>query len=75
VLRRTFGLKTNEVMGGWRKLHNEELHISHSSPSVIRKMKSRSMRWAGYVTPMNGKGNTYRILIEKARRKDTTGKT
>jgi hypothetical protein len=43
VLRRIFGLRRVEVTGGWRKLHNEEL------PSIIRIMKSRRMRWAGYV--------------------------
>jgi hypothetical protein len=49
VLRRTFGSKRDEVTGGWRKLHNEELHNLYSSPSIIRMMKSRRMRWAGHV--------------------------
>jgi hypothetical protein len=44
VLRRIFGLKRDEVIGGWRKLHNEELHCSYSSPSVIRVIKARRMR-------------------------------
>jgi hypothetical protein len=44
VLRRIFGPKRDEVTGGWRKLHNEELHNLYSSPSVIRKIKSRRMR-------------------------------
>jgi hypothetical protein len=43
VLRRIFGLKRNEVMGGWRKLHNEELHNLYCSPSIIRMIKSRRM--------------------------------
>jgi hypothetical protein len=47
VLRRLFGPKRDEVMGGWRKLHNEELHNSYSSPNTIRMKKSRRMRWAG----------------------------
>jgi hypothetical protein len=38
-------LRRDEVMGGWRKLHNEELHDLYSSPSIIRIIKSRSMRW------------------------------
>jgi hypothetical protein len=46
VLRRIFGPKTDEVTGGWRKLHNEELHNLYSSPSIIRIIKSRRMRWA-----------------------------
>jgi hypothetical protein len=36
VLRRIFGPKRDEVTGGWRKLHNEELHNLYSSPSIIR---------------------------------------
>jgi hypothetical protein len=35
VLRRIFGPKRDGVMGGWRKLHNEELHNLCSSPSII----------------------------------------
>jgi hypothetical protein len=44
VLRRIFGLKREEVAGGWRRLHNEELHNLYASPNVIREIKS--MRWA-----------------------------
>jgi hypothetical protein len=44
--------KLIEVTGGWRKLHNEELHNLYSSPSIIRMIKSRTMRWAGHVTRM-----------------------
>jgi hypothetical protein len=39
VLRRIFGPKRNEVTGGWRNLHNEELHNLYSSSSIIRMMK------------------------------------
>jgi hypothetical protein len=42
------------VTGGWRKLHNEELHNLCSSPSIIRIMKSRRMAWAGHVARMGG---------------------
>jgi hypothetical protein len=52
VLRRIFGWKRDEVTGGWRKLHNEELHNIYSSPSIIRMIKSRRMRWAEHVAPM-----------------------
>jgi hypothetical protein len=48
VLRRIFGPNGNEATGGWRKLHNEELHNLYSSPSIIRTIKSRKMKWAGY---------------------------
>jgi hypothetical protein len=49
VLRRIFGPKKDEVTGGWRKLHNEELRDLYSSPSIIRIIKSGKMRWAEHV--------------------------
>jgi hypothetical protein len=49
VLRGIFGPKRDEVTGGWRKLHNEELHDLYSSLNIIRMIKSRRMRWAGHV--------------------------
>jgi hypothetical protein len=49
LLRGIFEQKRNEVIGGWRKLHNEELHNLYSSPSTIRVTKSRRMRWAEHV--------------------------
>jgi hypothetical protein len=42
VLRKIFGPKRNEVAGGWRKLHNAELHNLYSSPSIIRMIKRSS---------------------------------
>jgi hypothetical protein len=48
VLRRIFGPKREEVAGGWRRLHNEEVHKFYASPSIIRVIKSR-MSWAGPV--------------------------
>jgi hypothetical protein len=54
VLRRIFGPKRNEVTGGWRKVHNEELHNLYSFPSIIKIIKSRRMRWAGNVAGMGG---------------------
>jgi hypothetical protein len=49
VLRRIFGPKRDEVTGDWRKLHNEKLHNVYSSPSVIRMIKSRRMKWEKHV--------------------------
>jgi hypothetical protein len=65
VLRRIFGLKRDDVTGGWRKLRNEGLHNLYSSPNIIRMMKSWRMRWAGQVARMGEKSNAYRILVVK----------
>jgi hypothetical protein len=65
VLRGIFGLKRDEVMGGWRKLHNEELNNLYFSPCIIRIIKSRRMRWMGYVARMGEKRNAYIILEGK----------
>jgi hypothetical protein len=56
VLRGIFGPNRDEVMGDWRKLHNEELHNLYSSPHKIRMIKSRRMRWAGHVARMGRRG-------------------
>jgi hypothetical protein len=56
VLRRIYGQKRDEVTGEWRKLHNKELHGLYSSPSIIRIIKSRRMRWAGHVARMGRRG-------------------
>jgi hypothetical protein len=55
VLRKIFETKSDEVTGGWRKLHNEELRDLYSSPSIIRIINSRRMRWAEYVARMGEK--------------------
>jgi hypothetical protein len=49
ALRRIFGPKGDEVMEGWSKLHNEELHDLYFSPNIIRIIKSRRMLWAGHL--------------------------
>jgi hypothetical protein len=60
-IRRIFGPKSDEVTGGWRKLHNEELYNLYSSPSITRMIKSRRMRWVRHVTRTGAKRNAYRI--------------
>jgi hypothetical protein len=65
VLRRMLGQNKEEVMGGWRKLDNEELHNLYSSPSIFRVIKSRKIKWARHVARMGQKRNVYRILVGK----------
>jgi hypothetical protein len=55
MLRTIFELMTDEVIRGWRKLHNKELHNFYCSPSIIRMIKSRRMRWAGHLACMGRK--------------------
>jgi hypothetical protein len=59
MLRRIFRPKRDGVTGGWRKLHNEELHNLYSSPSIIRIIKSKRMKWAEHVARMGEKRNVY----------------
>ena len=54
VLRRIFGPKRDEVTGEGKKLHKEDLNNLYSSPSIVRVVKSRRMRWAGHVARMRG---------------------
>jgi hypothetical protein len=65
LLTRIFGPKRNEMRGEWRKLHNEELRDLYSSPSIIRIIKSRRMRWSGHVTRMGERRDAYRLLVGK----------
>jgi hypothetical protein len=74
VLRRIFGPKRDGVTGGWRKLHNKKLHNLYFSPSIIRIIKSRRMRWAGHVARMGEKRNVYRLLVGKSERKRPLGR-
>jgi hypothetical protein len=53
------------VTGEWRKLHNEKLHDWYSSPSIIKIMKGRRMRWVGHVVRIWETRNAYRLLVGK----------
>jgi hypothetical protein len=70
VLRRKFGLKRDEVIGCWGKVPNEEPRNLYSSPSIIRMMKSRMMRWAGHEARMGEKRNAYKMLWEIQKERD-----
>jgi hypothetical protein len=74
VLRRIFGQKRDEVIGDWRKLHNEELHDLYSSPSIIRMTKSTRMRWARCVAQIGEERNACRILMGKPEGKRLLGR-
>jgi hypothetical protein len=75
VLRKIFGPKRDDVTGGWRKLHNEELHNLYSSPNIIRLIKSRKTRWAGHVARMGETRIAYRLLVGKPEGKRPLGRS
>jgi hypothetical protein len=66
--------KRDEVVGEWRKLHNEYLHNLYSSPNRIRTIKSRRMRWAGHVARMGEKRNAYSVLVGKPEERRPLGR-
>jgi hypothetical protein len=74
VLRRIFGRKRDGVTGGWRKLHNEELHNLYCSPRIIRIIMSKRMRWAGHVARLGEERNVYRLLVGKSEGKRPLGR-
>jgi hypothetical protein len=61
-------------VGGWRRLHNEELHNLYASTNIIRVIKSRRMRWAGHVAHIGEIRNTYKILVGKPEGKRPLGR-
>jgi hypothetical protein len=74
VLGRIFGPKRDEVTGGWRKFHKEELHDLYCSPSIIRIIKARRMRWTWHVARMGEKRNACRLLVGKPERRRPLGR-
>ena len=62
---RIFGPTRYQVIGAWRKLHNEELNDLYSSPSIFWMIKSRRMRWGRHVAQMGERRGVYRVLVGK----------
>jgi hypothetical protein len=70
VLRRIVGPKRDEMAGGWRKLHNDELSDLYSSPNIIRIIKSRRIRCARHVARMGRRGTSIGYWCEGQRERD-----
>jgi hypothetical protein len=49
VLRKIFGPEKEKMVGGWRRLHSDELRNLYASPNIIRVIKLRRIRWTGHV--------------------------
>jgi hypothetical protein len=73
MLRRIFGPKREEVVGDWRRLHNEERRNLYVTPNIIRMIKSR-MRWEGHVICMGEMRFAYKIFVGKPERKRPIGR-
>jgi hypothetical protein len=71
----TANSKRDGVTGGWKKLHNEELHNLYYSTNIISIIKSRRMRWARHVARMGEKRNVYRLLVGKPEGKRPLGRS
>jgi hypothetical protein len=65
ILRRIFGPKRDEVIGEWRKLHNEELNDLYCSPSMVWLIKSRRIRWAQHAARVGEKRGVCRVFGRK----------
>ena len=76
VFRKIFKDKIdlNEITGKWRNLHNTELCVLYSNPNTIRNLKSRWLRWVGYVARMKQYGNSHRAFVERLEGKRLLGK-
>jgi hypothetical protein len=72
VLRTVFGPKRDDVTEEWGKLHNEEVHDLYS-PTIVRVIKSRRIRWAGHVARMGEGRDVYSVWSENPRERDHWG--
>jgi hypothetical protein len=74
LLRSILGPKRDEVTGEWKKFHNEELNDLYSSPTIVRVIKSRRMKWAGNVSRIGEGRVVYRVLVGKPEGKRSLGR-
>ena len=74
VLRGIFGPRKKEIIGEWRKLHNEELNDLYASPNIVRMIKSRRMRWEGHLGHVGDRRGVYRVLLGKPEGKRPLGR-
>jgi hypothetical protein len=74
VLRRIFGPKGEEVAGGWRRLHNEELHNLYGSTNIVRVIKSR-MKWVGHAARMRERREMRKNVDWKGGREESMRKS
>jgi hypothetical protein len=72
VLRRIFGPKRDERE--WRRLHDGELYSLYSSPNITQVVKSRRLRWTGYVVRMGDSRGACRVLVGKTDGRRTFGR-
>jgi hypothetical protein len=72
MLRKIFGLKRDEIIGGWRKLHNEKIHNFPSSPN--RMIKSMRMRWTEHLARIGANKNSSRALVGNPEGKRSLGR-
>ena len=71
---RIFEPKRDKVAREWRELHTEELNL-YFSTNIVRVIKSRRMRWAGYVARMGERRGVYRDLVGKPEGKRPLGRS
>jgi len=74
VLRNIFGTKKDEETKDWRNVHNDKIHDLYSSPHSIQLIKSRIMRWTGYVACVGAERGANRVLVCQCKEKRPLGR-